>query len=362
MLISAAGTAQINKKSSGFSWGELPTIPDNVGFAGSFSGVSADALIVAGGANFPDGGAPWTGSKKVWSDKIFVLDKPNGKWKIAGKLPEPLGYGASITWGNQLICIGGSNENGHSAKVYTVSYEGKNISICQLPALPQALANTTGAVLGNTIYVAGGLFTPDANETANIFWSFDLSSKGHERVWHQLKTWPGPSRMLAVAGVSNQAFYLFSGADLFRNDVGQLERKYLSDAYAYKPGIGWKKIASLPKAIVAAPSPAYTSASKSLFIFGGDDGTLASQATTLKEKHPGFSDEILEYNPSKDKWLQSGHIYKVLRPDSQLKPNNSIWPAVTNVMVIWQGSIVFPGGEVRPAVRTPRVIIAKPKQ
>jgi N-acetylneuraminic acid mutarotase len=48
-----------------FSWGELPRIPDKFGFAGSFAGTANNALIVAGGANFPDGGAPWTGSKKV---------------------------------------------------------------------------------------------------------------------------------------------------------------------------------------------------------------------------------------------------------------------------------------------------------
>ena len=59
MLISTAGSAQITKKANQFAWGELPAIPDNFGFAGSFSGVSGDALIVAGGANFPDGGAPW---------------------------------------------------------------------------------------------------------------------------------------------------------------------------------------------------------------------------------------------------------------------------------------------------------------
>lgn len=362
MLISAAGSAQMNKKIKPFTWGELAPIPDQFGFAGSFSGVSGDALMVAGGANFPDGGAPWTGSKKVWSDKIFVLDKPSGEWKLAGKLPEPLGYGVSLTWNNQLICIGGSNESGHSAKVYSISYDGKKITINQLPALPQAIANSSGAIIGDVIYLAGGLFKPDDSQTAGVFWSFNLASKGSVRVWHELETWPGPPRMLAVAGVANQSFYLFSGTDLIKNDAGQLERKYLTDAFCYHPGSGWKKLSALPKAVVAAPSPAYTLNNKSLLVFGGDDGALAPKASALKEKHPGFSDDILAYDIAKNAWLVKGKVFKSIKEDAAVAPNNSIWPAVTNSMVIWHGNLIFPGGEVRPAVRTPKVIIAKVKQ
>ena len=362
MLISTAGSAQITKKANQFAWGELPAIPDNFGFAGSFSGVSGDALIVAGGANFPDGGAPWSGSKKAWSDKIFVLDKPSGKWKVAGKLPEALGYGLSISWGKQFICIGGSNEKGHSAKVYAILYKDKSISITMLPNLPQPIANTTGAVLGDVIYLAGGLLTPEADHTANVFWSFDLSSKGKKRVWHKLETWPGLPRMLAVAGVVDQTFYLFSGADLIKNNKGGLDRQYLTDAFCYSAADGWKKIASLPKAVVAAPYPAYNTHHKSLLIFGGDDGVLAPKAAVLKEKHPGFADEILAYDIEKNKWSVEGKVLKNIKADAQTNPNNSTWPAVTNTMVLWRGNLVYPGGEVRPAVRTPKVIIARPKQ
>ena len=35
------------------SWSELPSLPDPLGVAGPFAGVHNDALIVAGGANFP---------------------------------------------------------------------------------------------------------------------------------------------------------------------------------------------------------------------------------------------------------------------------------------------------------------------
>lgn len=56
------------------NWNALPDLPDPVGVAGPFVGISDDALIVAGGANFPDA-PPWQGGKKMWHDKIHVLEK-----------------------------------------------------------------------------------------------------------------------------------------------------------------------------------------------------------------------------------------------------------------------------------------------
>src|SRR5918993_2565532 len=60
-----------------FAWSSLPPLPDPIGFAGPYAGVSNGALLVAGGANFPDG-PPWEGKPKVWHDRIFLLTAPDG--------------------------------------------------------------------------------------------------------------------------------------------------------------------------------------------------------------------------------------------------------------------------------------------
>lgn len=360
MSVSCNSFSQIKKPKSFINWHELPALPDSFGFAGSFAGVSNGTLIVAGGANFPDGGAPWTGSKKVWSDKIFVLDKENSKWKIAGKLPQPLGYGVSVTFNDRMICVGGSNANGHYSSVFSISYNGKNLSITALPELPQALANLSGALLGNTIYIAGGLSSPDATSTSKIFWSLDLSARGSYNKWKALEPWPGSPRMLAVTGIQHGSFFLFSGTDLEIIKSGSATRKYLTDAYKFTPGKGWIKLADLPHAVVAAPTPAYTFKHSGLMIFGGDDGSLASEASTLKEKHPGFSSDILYYDVIKDKWSFYAKIKTLKKADAEKNPNGSIWAPVTTSLVIWNSHLIFPGGEVRPAVRTPRVLIGIP--
>ncbi len=323
---------------SGLSWSNLPPIPDRVGFAGSFAGVSNGALLVAGGANFPDGGAPWTGSVKAWHNHIFVLENPDGKWKEAGKLAHPLGYGASVNWKDGLIILGGSNEKGHYAEVFLLNYKNGGVETVNLPGLPHAIANTSAALVGSVIYVAGGIEKPDDKTAGNNFWALDLNAI--QKGWKVLPAWPGAPRMLSVAGARDGAFYLFSGVALINGN-----REYLKDAYRYHPETGWKKIADLPASVAAAPTPAYASGQASLQIFGGDDGKLAATAAVLKEKHPGFSSRILNYDTLTDTWKSFGKGF-------------TSKPPVTTTLTVWNGKVIIPGGEVRPAVRTPNVLIA----
>src|SRR5690606_35831856 len=131
-----------------FSWAELPAIPDATGFAGSFAGVSNGALVVAGGANFPDG-APWNGGTKTWYDHVYVLEQPTGQWKLAGRLPLPLGYGVSATWRDALVCVGGSNASGHYTRAFLLRYVNGAIQTEALPDLPAPNANACGALIGD---------------------------------------------------------------------------------------------------------------------------------------------------------------------------------------------------------------------
>src|SRR4051812_39047961 len=106
--------AAVSLGASAGEWKQLPALPDKEGFAGSFAGVSHGALIVGGGANFPNE-KPWEGGGKVWYDTVFVLENSAAKWKVAGKLPRPLGYGVSVTQENGVICLGGSDSERHYA-------------------------------------------------------------------------------------------------------------------------------------------------------------------------------------------------------------------------------------------------------
>ena len=356
LLITALGACNESPETSAHApadlkWRQLTPLPDKFGFAGAFAGVSGRALLVAGGANFPDGGAPWTGSAKVWRNEIYVLEEKADAWKKAGALPRNRGYGVSLTWKNTLICVGGSNEDGHLKDVLILSYNKGNVQMDTLPSLPTVLANACGAVLNDIIYIAGGLSKPDSPEAEKIFWSLDLQAKNPN--WKQLESWPGPPRMLSVAGAQGSAFYLFSGVEQINS-----QRNYLKDAYKYEPEKGWVRIADLPSPVAAAPGPAYPNGDAELWIFGGDDGQLAAKAASLKNNHPGFSTGILVYNSITDTWKQEGSIFTDIKENASSDPNASTWAPVTTPLVIWNSRIVLPSGEVRPAVRTPRVLEA----
>lgn len=325
--------------SSSFSWESFPQIPDSIGFAGSFAGIANDVLLVAGGANFPNGGTPWNGGKKTWYQTIFAFDKKEQEWIKAGLLPAPLGYGVSISTRDGLLLIGGSNENGHVATVNRLRYKNGEIELDSLPSLPMPLANACGALVDQTIYVAGGINAPDSKQTSNAFYFLDLNKL--QEGWKEGPTWPGPSRMLAVAGASQNSFYLFSGTELING-----ERNYLKDAYVYAEQEGWKTLDALPVPVVAAPSPAWYEQDRGFFLFGGDDGALAAEAATLKEQHPGFSKEILFYDMDRASWEKAGKFA-------------SKGP-VTTSLVIWDNKLFFPGGEVSPGIRTPNVLVATP--
>ena len=86
MALALLAAPSVARADDSLAWRDLPPIPDAVGFAGSFAGTTSGALVVAGGANFPDR-KPWEGGTKVWSDRVFVLERPGGQW---AELPDRL--------------------------------------------------------------------------------------------------------------------------------------------------------------------------------------------------------------------------------------------------------------------------------
>ena len=321
-------------------WTKLPPLPDQHGFAGAFAGVSNGALLVAGGANFPDKPV-WEGGRKFWSDKIFGLEKPDGEWRSGGALPRALGYGVSITTDKGLLCIGGADANQHFSEVCRLEWIEGKIKRTVLPSLPQPCAYASGAKLGHVIYVAGGTATPTATQALKTFWSLDLSERHPQ--WRELAAWPGSERMLSVAAAQGGAFHLFSGVSLSAAPDGSPKRTYLKDAYRYQPNKGWSRLADLPHPVAAAPTPAAAFGKTQILIFGGDDGSKAGFQPV--QAHPGFSRRVLAFHTDSNQWTEAGEGEAA---------------HVTTTMTAWRGGFVIPSGEVRPGVRSPAVWFIQP--
>ena len=406
MLSSASLLANENK----LSWKALPGVPDKLGVAGPFTGVHNNVLIVAGGANFPKG-EPWRitaegyNSPKVYHDKIYIITKNGTEYTIDESpttLPQKIGYGVSIPTKNGVICIGGEwkenvkdesskryNATLHlSDKVFAISYKKGSITLdTTYPSLPKKTTAAAGALIGNTIFIAGG----DSGEGATKnFWSLDLSKRGTEDFKWQKKTpWDGKKRTHLVSASqsdgSADCFFIFSGR--MKDNSG--EWHMLNDAHKFNPKTdSWTKLEDIKptgdtqaRCVMAGTAAAV--GSNSLLIFGGANGqrfitleSLDSQITAankagntqaaatlniekqkIQDNHIGFSRDVLIYNTITGKWRQFDKFEESFR--SATAPN-ALDPVVTGshvttTAVKWGNSIIIPSGESSPGIRTPNI-------
>ncbi len=341
-------------------WSQLPPLPDPIGLAGPFAGVSNDVLIIAGGANFPDGPF-WEGHAKVWYDRVFVLTEPQGEWISDFKLSRPLGYGVSVTWNEKIVCLGGGDKDRHYADVFMLDWTGDKLETIGLPPMPRSCAFSAGVLVDNIVYVAGGQESPSGTEALRNFWSLDLSGTTQNLKWEQLEPWPGKARILPVMAAQEGNIFLISGARLYKGADGKATREFLTDCYCYNPqSKRWKRIADSPRPIVAAPNPGIPLGHAHILFMSGDDGENFFRAAELKDRHPGFAPELFVYHTVTDTWTKMGEFPKRIPGDLGKYRNAGTWPPVTTTITKWKGRYVVPTGEVRPGVRTPNVFWAKP--
>jgi SSS family solute:Na+ symporter len=333
-------------------WDELPDLPPGegqniqLGLAGAFSGIHNNALIVAGGANFPEG-PPWDGGKKVWYDEIYALEKKNDgqfKWHTGFRLPRPLGYGASVSVKSGLICIGGCDVDRCYQEVFLLKWNPASVKINleSLPSLPIPCAFMYAAAIGDTVYVAGGQSSMTDAKSMNNFWSLDLA--GGEK-WEILPSWDGPPRILPILaaqfnGTANN-IYLFSGRNIAPNEETQL----LKDAHCYNPAARtWTHLSDAPRCLMAGSGAAF--GANHILLIGGDDGRFWGQ--DLRGNHPGFPrDMCFAYHTLTNTWVNLGNL-----------PQNQ----VTTNLVPWGNGWLIPSGEIRPAVRSPKILHVEKKE
>ena len=333
LIMSALSACSIRPANHSLHWSQLPPLPDALGVAGPFAGVSGDTLLVAGGANFP-GKMPWEGGKKIWHDDVYALTGTNTQWQLVGKLPRPLAYGVSVTTKIGVVCLGGSDADRHYRDVFLLNFRNGIFSVQPLPSLPLPLANAAGALVSSTIYVAGGSEQPGEQSALNQCFALDLNEK--IPAWKTVEPCPGKARILPVAAAWKNNFYLFGGAALEQTN-GKISRVYLRDAWRYSPGHGWQRLADLPKPCVAGPTPA-PNVDASFLLVGGDDGSHVGFQPP--EKHPGFPNILLAYDVNTGNWRTNGEL-----------------PAAraTVPTVFWRDHFIVPSGEMRPGVRSPEV-------
>ncbi|XAZ81782.1 kelch repeat-containing protein (plasmid) [Fibrella sp. ES10-3-2-2] len=338
---------------------DLPPLPmqqgkPNPGVAGAFAGISHGVLLVAGGANFPNGYS-WQGGTKVWHSTVYALVKQGRSyhWQTVQPLGRPVGYGASAVWRNRVICVGGNDASRRYADVFTLTWDGavRRLRTDSLPALPVALANGAATVAGDTLYVVGG--ESDRGTERSLY---ALSLLHPTSGWLRHADLPGSARAFTALVAVGGQLYVLGG----RQTVGGRTMVY-ADAYAYQiRDDRWKQLPYLPTPLSA--HGAVVTPDGAVWVVGGDTGerltqieqlnnqmaqqpsgsirdSLTVRRNALQRDHPGFSRAVWTYRPRAKRWLKQGEL--------------SFAVPVTTPLVVVQGGFILLSGEVSPSIRTP---------
>ncbi|MFC2123397.1 cyclically-permuted mutarotase family protein [Bacteroidota bacterium] len=366
-------------------WKELPLLPPNPGkshqpgVSAPFAGISNDALIVAGGCNFPDNPVYTGGIKEYYSD-VFVLEKTSEgfSWYDGFNLPHTVAYGASVSTEFGLVCIGGSNSNGDHKVVLLLSWdpEAMKVNVQSWPELPYGMSQMVAVKVGNLIYVAAGQVE---GQPANRFLSLDLSLVGKDEFgWKELPDFPGPPRLQPVGVAQNSAeeqrFFLISGSSYSENKA---EPDIMTDGLQYNPRTGeWTKVSETDlgngqKYSLHGAGGIPVGAHHILFIGGVNHDIFrnawkrerlinnANENGDIKE-YESLSKEKYNYLTQEPKWYKFNKeiiVYHTIT-DSWSAPDIYPYPGPAGApLVKWNNNWVVVNGELKPGVRSNRLFL-----
>lgn len=360
-LVSAYATAQ----EKWLDWNPMPDLPNALGVAGPLVGVHNDALIVAGGANFPE---PVWENDKQWLDQIYVLEldpakKPSSEdrdagdtasnslsWIEVGKLEEPKAYAACVSTDYGVVCLGGNDAESVSDQALLLRWTGQAIEIKSLPSLPAPNVYGQAASVGSTVYLIAGQTDLGLDSCTTKMWSLDLKAWFDDETpakeliqWVDEPPLPAASRAFHMTAVQHDGYYpsiyVMGGR---REQAGETE--FLQDVWQYVPEKKqWTRKADMPVPMMAGTSVGF--GQSHVFILGAAPPDNFFDVERLKDQHPGFPKQAYAYHTITDTWTLAGAT-----PVCQ----------VTTTAVNWRNQIIVASGEVRPRVRTPKVFSIQP--
>ena len=332
---------------------ELKAIPDAAyakGVSAPFCGVVGDALVVAGGANFPDKSLLEGGAKRVYAD---IWAHTDGEWAHVGVLPDSTAYGATFAVDGALVLAGGNVCGTTTDKVYELTLRDRAAVLRALPPLPVPMEQCGWTRDGDRLYLVGGVGTTGV-----------YACTVGEYVWTKLADLPEPL-VQPVAFASAGKLYVWGGfnpetlevsdkgiclqisplAPLGRNDKNEVPSEAKESLWAEAPAI--------PDGGTFVGATGATLPDGRLVVVGGVNRAIFARAlhNTPEDRIPYLSKEPAEYqfrqavyafDPAAGAWtlLGSDPACALAGPGVAVRP---------------QGGLYVAGGELKPGVRSPRI-------
>ena len=334
-LILAAGLVACHTETMKVT--ELKAIPDAAyakGVSAPFCGVVGDALVVAGGANFPDKSLLEGGAKRVYAD---IWAHSGGEWTHAGVLPDSTAYGATFVVDGALVLAGGNVCGVTTDRVYELTLQDGAAVLRALPPLPEPMEQCGWTRDGDRLYLVGGVGTTGV-----------YACTIGEYVWARLADLPEPL-VQPVAFASGGHLYVWGG---FNPETLEVSDKGLVISSEVKNS-PWHEAPSIPDGgtfvgATGAPLP-----DGRLAVVGGVNRAIFARAlhNTPEDRIPYLSKEPAEYqfrqavyafDPASGAWTLLG-----IDPACAL--------AGPGVAVRPDGGLYVAGGELKPGVRSPKL-------
>ena len=334
-LILAAGLVACHTETMKVT--ELKSIPDAAyakGVSAPFCGVVGDALVVAGGANFPDKSLLEGGAKQVYAD---IWAHTDGEWAHVGVLPDSTAYGATFAVDGALVLAGGNVCGVTTDKVYELTLQDGAAVLRALPPLPEPMEQCGWTRDGDRLYLVGGVGT-------TAVYACTIG----EYVWTRLADLPEPL-VQPVAFASGGSLYVWGG---FNPETLEVSDKGLVISSEVEKSL-WREAPSIPDGGTFVGATGATLPDGRLAVVGGVNRAIFARAlhNTPEDRIPYLSKEPAEYqfrqavyifDPASGAWTLLG-----ADPACALAgPGVAVRPA---------GGLYVAGGELKPGVRSPRI-------
>ncbi|MVZ66219.1 hypothetical protein GQF61_10150 [Sphingobacterium sp. DK4209] len=359
MLLSAC--AQQGSLSS-ISWGADQHLPKqqnqaHLGVAGPITAVLGDYLVLAGGANFPNG-LPWENGQKTYQNQGFIyqIDADRLQLKSEFTLEDPFAYAGCASRDDYMYIVGGEDKNGPRTKALKIHLaENQEVQIESLASLPRALTNGGLVYDSNNLYFVGG---EDAKEVSNLVYRLNLNNT--DAKWEAAIELPFPLSNAIVAGDGNGKLFIVGGRK--KNPLAK------SDIYRAVLKVDLTKetveeIAELPYGLAAGTGIYWQN---NLLVLGGDDAStfhrveeylakiqqetdneakkrLIVEKNQIQVQHPGFSKRVWKLDLTNLTWSELNNI----KGESP----------VTTTALVHDETIIIPSGEVKAGIRTDQLLM-----
>lgn len=325
----------------------FPSLPDLVGYAGSFAASLNGRLLTGGGSQFPDKPL-WLDGVKAYSDRIFALGARAGVWtELKARLPRKMAHFAFAASPEAIYLAGGMTADGLLKDVCVLRSEGDEVAVATLPDLPKALVYATAALANGRLYIAGGQHDAAAKEASAECWSLDLGS-GHG-AWRHEPDLPGTGTFVGAMASDGSTLYFIGGVGFDASGKGVQSKKIYQ---LVAGGTAWEELPDMPEPRVGPVTPCPILPGGRIFVMGG----YASAFVGERRDHPGFSRQTFLYDIAAQTWSNGPVLPHEGPVDKDATSDAGPAPMVAAPGVVWRDHFVAVGGEVRASVRTPAVV------